>query len=179
MAEAVKEANAVADRFRKERFAAGRAVKSYDRPPISADTLAALEEVGVLVDGLRKVKPKLPIYTNIVRSLREWNKLTPQEGVQFRRDLVDAFRLNLFSVSSFSLDLISNLAETTAQISSGLAGDLVHVGRGKLSMPSTTGMIRAIRQRKIVPELEAGLGSTFGGEQLLSQPARLRDILTL
>lgn len=166
---ATKEMNKQADVFHKQRFAAGRTVGAYNRPAFSADVIAAYQRAGVLLEGLRNPKNRVPIDTNIVESLKRWDDLTPGESVQLRRDLVDSVRLNLFAPTSFTLDLISNLAETGAQVSSGLMGDMVHIARGNPSMPALTGMWRAIQNRRRVGAVEEKLGYTYAGEPIPGQ----------
>lgn len=163
--------NALAKEFRAQRFAAGRSVKRFDRP-VPEDVLAALQEAGVMTEWLGRAKPRLPIYTNILRSLRHFPSLTQPERRQFVRDLVDAWRLNLFSVTSWSLDFVGNASEISMQVASGAGRDLVQVLRGSPNFPSLQALFRAVKDRALhagvpLPEkLEAGLGATIGGERI-------------
>ena len=165
--------NDAAKEFRKVRFAAGRAVKRFDRPVLTEDVLEALKQAGVMTEWLQHAKPKLPIYTNILDKLRHGSKLRdPQERRQFGRDLVDAFRLNLFSVSSWTLDLVGNAAQMAAQTAGGTGRDVVHLLKGNPSFPSLQGFFRAVRDRAIHigepldKRIEEGLGTTIGGERI-------------
>jgi hypothetical protein len=154
------------------RSAAGRAVHRFNEP-IPANVIQRLREAGVLSDGARFAKERVPLATNIVDSLRRWSELTDAEKKQFGRDLVDHFRLNLFSVSSWTLDLIGNASEFVGQLAGGAARDLVHVATtGNVSFPSMQGLMRAIRYRiehrleTLPPELEKELGRTVSGEKI-------------
>ena len=163
--------NALAREFRAQRFAAGRSVKRFDRP-VPEDVLAALQEAGVMTEWLGRAKPRVPIYTNILRSFRHFPSLTQPERRQFVRDLVDAWRLNLFAVTSWSLDFVGNSSEISMQVAGGAGRDLVQVVRGSPNFPSLQGLFRALKDRALhagvpLPErLEAGLGATVGGERV-------------
>lgn len=157
---AVATFNQRAVEFRKLRFAAGRAVKTFDRPPVPADVIAAVNEAGAITEGLQSAKAKLPIYTNIVRSVKNYRNLTPAEAQQLGTDLIDAWRLNLFSVTSWTLDLVGNAAEVASQVGGGIGRDLGHVVQGRLTFPSLQGFIRAMRGKTLPEQVMAGIAES-------------------
>ena len=164
--------NQAAIQFRKLRFAAGRAVKRFDRP-VPEDVILALQQAGVMTDWLKHAKPRLPIYTNILKSLRAPGNLRdPAERRQFIRDVVDAWRLNLFAVTSWTLDLIGNASEIGAQVTGGVGRDVVHLAQGRATFPSLQGWFQAIRDRAVrigqptIDRIEEGLGTSIGGERI-------------
>ena len=163
--------NALSQEFRAQRFAAGRAVKRFDRP-VPSDILDALHEAGVLTDWLQRAKPKIPIYTNLLRSVREWGSLGEADRRQAFRDLVDAWRLNLFAVTSWTLDLVGNASEITMQVAGGVGRDTAQLLRGHANVPSLQGLFRAFRDRALhrgeplEERIEAGVGRTIGGERI-------------
>jgi hypothetical protein len=121
-----------------------------------------------------------PIYNAIAARLRNIGSLDQQGWQELRRYLVDAWRLNLFSVTSFSLDVVSNTAEHAAQRVEGAGYDLMHVLKtGRLTLPSTAGFFAALRQRvthagqPLDARLEAAFGRTVSGEtDILGSPSR-------
>ena len=166
LTEAQRVFNNEVNRFRRLRFAAGRSVKRFDVPP---ELAAALREAGVLTGGLRSAKARLPIYTNIMRSLKNLHQLSPTEQQQFARDLVDAWRLNLFAVTSWTLDLGGNLTETAAQVGGAVGRDLGHVLGGRLTFPSLQGFFRAIRMkgRALPTQAAEGIEQQVAGGELV------------
>lgn len=173
MADVIRKANAAANEFRKLRFAAGRSVYRFNRP-IPPDVIASLEEMGVLTENLTKAKVRLPIYTNIIRGIKEWKTLGPSDWRQFRADLVDAWRLNLFSATSWTLDLFGNAGELTAQLGGSIGRDIGHAVQGKLTFPSLRAYFRALRHpistikgsRLPAPAAEAVGAKIVSGEQI-------------
>lgn len=147
MQKAVRLAEKAAKDFTKQRFASGRTVRAFN-DPIPPEVAETLKEVGILLPGLKSVRQRLPLYNNIWRSLKEFPNLTGGEKLQFARDLVDAWRLNLFSVTSWTLDLIGNASELGVQAVGGISRDLGHVVQGKLTFPSIQGFFRAVRNRE-------------------------------
>lgn len=163
--EAVKQAS-------KQRYAAGRTVASYN-VPLPADVIGTLRSAGMILDGIRNIKERTPIATNILRGIRNWKKLTPVERQQFFRDLVDHMRFNLFSVTSWTLDAVQNLAEAGAQVVGGVGHDIVYAARtSQFQAPAMEGMLRAIRFRwanrfkEMGEEFEGAFGKTVSGEKV-------------
>jgi len=150
--------NREAASFRKLRFAAGRAVKTFDRPPIAPELTESLRSAGALLDGLGQAKARLPLYTNIVRSFRRYPSLTSAERGQLGRDLVDAWRLNLFSVTSWTLDLVGNATELTSQASEAAGRDLGHVIQGRVTFPNLGAFFRALRHTELPASVMEGVG---------------------
>jgi len=169
MENAVRRLNQAVEEANVQRFVANRILKSYDGP-IPKDVIETMRTQGVLLNGLRDVQAKVPITTNIIESIQNWGNLTPKQRFQFTKDLVDQFRLNLFSPFSWTLDFLGNAAELTAQAVGGAGHDIVYLRHGKLSLPASQGLIHAIRSRlaargaPILPTAEEGLGTTIGGE---------------
>lgn len=171
--QATRGLNALAKEFRAQRFAAGRSVKRFDRP-VPGDVLDALRQAGVMAQWLesKTIEPRRPIYTNILHGLRNFRSLTEPEQRQFGRDLVDAWRLNLFSVTSWTLDLVGNATEISALTSGAVGRDLVQAARGHPTAPSLRGMFMALRDRAlhvgepIDAKVEEGLRATVGGEKI-------------
>jgi hypothetical protein len=161
------------------RTTAGRQVQRFNRG-IPLDVIDRLREAGLIAGNLRDVRNRAPIASNILHGLRNWKTLTAAERQQFGRDLVDHFRLNLFSVSSWTLDAVGNAAELAGQVGAGLGRDLVHVVQGNPTFPSMQGLWRAIRAqgtlsemlarrsvtKPLEPDVEARLGTTQHGERL-------------
>lgn len=154
------------------RSAAGRAVKQFDRPPEAV--FQKLREAGLLVGNLKTVREKVPITTNIIQSLRKMTKegLSDAEKDQLKRDILDQYRLNLFTVTSWTLDAVGNAAEAAVQGAEGVSRDLVRVSRGDVSFPSLQGMWRAIRAtgKQLPRELEESLGQTAASERFAQAP---------
>lgn len=137
-----------------------------------------------LLRGVRILKERTPLTTSLLRGARDWSKLTHEERMGKVRDLVDHIRLNYFSVTSWSLDFISNLAETTRQVAGGIGYDLVYVTKsGETTFPSLQGFLHAIKERwtKRFQPMEEGqfrleaatrqgfeeaFGKTVGGERI-------------
>lgn len=172
LASVTAQLNQAAKEFRKVRFAAGRAVKRFDRP-IPQDALEALVQAGVMTEWLTHAKPRLPIYTNLLRVLKDISLMKePREREQALRDFVDAWRLNLFAVTSWSLDLVGNTSEGGMQVAGGIGRDIVHLLRGHATFPSLQGLFRAIRERAVhigqpvLDRIEEGLGASIGGERI-------------
>ena len=164
--EVVAAFNRTTQRFRKERFAAGRAVKSYDRPPLSATDLARLKDAGALLEGL-KVKEKLPLYTAIGDKLSRFGSLTPGERGQLAGETIDAFRLNLFPVLSFLRDIVGNASELAAQgVEAGGRDFGYAVGQGRFTAPNLQGFWRALRTagRDLPQPVAEGIGARVTGE---------------
>lgn len=112
-----------------------------------------------------------PIYNAIATRLANFRQLDQDGHAELRRALLDAWRLNLFSVTSFSLDIVSNAAELAAQRVEGAAYDLAHVLRtGRLTLPATSAFLYALRHRAtharspLDARLEAAFGRTVSGE---------------
>ena len=189
----IKESEKQAMAFRKDLATWGRIGQALQRAPkqvYSEELIQGLQRLGIAIDTPRRVKMRLPIDTQIFNSIRtiieekSWNALTPEQKSQFERNLVDTFRLNLFSPTSFTLDTGFNLTEIGVQAVSGLGGDLVHAARGYPTFPSLNGIWKALQLRKnlfresdpdvlaklksrwMVPEVEAGLGRTALGERI-------------
>lgn len=156
--------NRQVEQFRKLRFAAGRAVKTFDVPP---DLAAALREAGVLTSGLRTASVRLPIYTNLLKSLRNITRLTQTEQQAFLRDLVDAWRLNLFAVTSWTLDLGGNLTETFAQVGGAAGRDIGHALGGRLTFPSLKGFFRALKRSPLPAPISEGIEQQVAGGELV------------
>ncbi len=128
-----------------------------------------LRQTGRLAEGLRDAKIRRPIYTNIVESIRNWGELDPGQKMQLWHDIVDAFRLNLFSVTSFSLDLMTNLGEIGGQIAAGAGEDVVKMKNGQV-FPNLRGFMQALGHRverqPMHPAILDAMGHTAGGEIL-------------
>lgn len=165
VAAARKAAEDAVKRWQVYRSAAGRAVQSFNRP-IPGDIIQGLREAGILIDG---VKQRLPLDENIVRSVANWDKLTSTEKLQVGKDLVNSFRLNLFSVTSWTLDFIGNAAEMGAQTSEALGRDLFQVVKGNPTLPSLRAMMRALRvgSEGLLTATKTGrkIASKMGGSQ--------------
>ena len=155
------------------RTSAGRAVKRFDRP-IPQDVILRLREAGLIAGNLTDVRRRAPIASNILDSLKRWEQLTDAEKKHFYRDLVDHFRLNLFSTTSWTLDAVGNASELAGQLGGGMGRDLVHVLNGNPTFPSMQGLWRAIRAkapfRELAPDIEAQLDTTVAGERLRRTP---------
>ena len=151
------------------RTSAGRAVQRFNRP-IPRDVIDRLREAGLIAGNLRDVHARAPIASNILHGLQNWGTLSHPEKVRFAKDVVDHFRLNLFSVTSWTLDMIGNASELTGQAGAGLGHDLVRVVKGDPTFPSLQGAFRAIRAnpafRELSPDIEHALETTVGGERL-------------
>ena len=167
-----------------QRFVTNRIMKSYDLP-IPADVIQTLQDTGALVKGLREVKERVPIATNILNSLKRWNDLKPAERSQLWRDVVDHVRLNLFATTSFTLDAFGNAAELTAQTVGGVAHDIVYLTRaGTASFPATQGLFRALRDRAanfaqpMAQAFEESFGKTFSGEKITGGATGARGAFT-
>lgn len=116
-----------------------------------------------------EIGKRLPLYTSILeagKTFIEKGKLTVGEGSQLARDVIDSIRLNLFSVTSFSLDMIGNATEIGAQVAAGVGKDLVQVAKGHVNFPSLQAVIRTIKDRPRVAGVEKGLELTAIGEKL-------------
>jgi len=169
--EVERELGGIVKKWRQQRFVMGRGVKAFDKP-IPDDVIQTLEDVGLLVRGMRRVQPELPLYEALLRDVTRLHKMTGAEHQRAFRNLVDAWRYNLFSATSFTLDTIGNTTELLTQTGGLVARDLYHVVKGK---PAFTGM-RAIRRAivgrwknrgKPLPQnLEEALGFTAYGEAL-------------
>jgi hypothetical protein len=164
------------------RTSAGRAVKRFDRP-IPQEVIQRLREAGLIAGNLTEVRRRAPIASNILDSLKRWDQLTDAEKKHFYRDLVDHFRLNLFSTTSWTLDAVGNASELAGQIGGGIGRDLVHVLNGNPTFPSMQGLWRAIRMaerpgrairgdfiKELAPDIEAQLDTTVAGERLRRTP---------
>jgi len=120
-----------------------------------------------------------PIYNAIATRLAQVHQLDEQGARELGRYLVDAWRLNLFSVTSFSLDIVANAAELAAQRIEGAGYDLVHALRtGRLSLPATSAFVAALRhrashaRRPLDARLEEAFGRTVSGEtDILGAPS--------
>lgn len=161
------EANIKAKEFRRLRFAAGRSVGRFNKG-IPRDVIETLKEIGVDITNLRKgVKDRMPLYTSILDKMKRIRELVPTERAQLKTDLIDAFRLNLFSLGSFSLDMVGNATELTGQLAGGLVRDIVRVVKGKADFSSTQAVFRALKMEKKLPQTIAGeLGFTVSGEAI-------------
>lgn len=175
---AVKRLEASVRLAERQRLAAGRTVESYN-VPLPEDVTQTLRDAGLLIGRLKNIRERVPIASNILRSLRNWRNLSELERRQFARDLVDHFRLNLFAVTSWTLDLVGNLSEIGAQVAGGAAADVVYVARtGEPTFPSLQGFFRAIRERAVRrgqpmgPELEEAFGRTVSGERIPGKAGR-------
>jgi len=157
-------------RWQVYRSAAGRAVQTFNRP-IPLDIIQGLREAGMLIDG---VKQRLPLDENIVRSAANWDKLTTTEKLQVGKDIVNSFRLNLFSVSSWTLDFIGNAAELGAQTGEALGRDLFQTVKGNPTIPSLRGMVRALRVGS-----EGLLTGTKTGRKIVSKIAGAQPLRRL
>ncbi len=151
------------------RSSAGRAVQRFNRP-IPRDVIDRLREAGLIAGNLRDVRARAPIASNILESLKHWDTLSDAGKKQFARDVVDHFRLNLFSVTSWTLDMIGNASELTGQAGAGVGHDLVRLAKGDPTFPSLQGAFRAIRAnpafRELPKDIEHALETTVGGERL-------------
>ena len=171
LGDATQRLNALATEFRAQRFAAGRSVRQF-QVPVPQDLVDALRAAGIMTDFLKAPKAKLPIYTNILRSIRHFDELTQAERGQFARDLVDAWRLNLFSVTSWTLDFVGNASEISMQVTGGVGRDVMHALKGHPNFPSMQGLFRALKDRAVdfgqpvTAPVEEGLGLTIGGERI-------------
>ncbi len=173
----INQLNLASKNFRKHQAAASRGLSRFNKP-IPADVLETMKELGIEMKGLKSIRQRLPLYTSIraqIKALRDPNispKLKQQARGQLGRDLVDSFRLNLFSITSFSLDLVGNAAELGAQAAEGLGRDLVRVVKGNPTFPSMQATFRAIRARgknntaKLTKEITNELGFTALGEPI-------------
>ena len=163
------------------RTSAGRAVKRFDRP-IPQEVIQRLREAGLIAGNIKDVKERIPIASNILRSLRNWSTLSDPEKAQFRRDLVDHFRLNLFSTTSWTLDAVGNASELAAQGGAGIGRDLVLMAKGQPYFPSMQALFRTIRTKTqlpswrqsavepMAPDVEARLETTIAGERMGRAP---------
>ena len=162
---AIRRYNLEVATFNRLRYAAGRAVKTFDQPPIPSDVIQSLREVGAITAGLKEAKARLPIYTNLLRMAKSPTLFKQQlERAQFGRDLVDAWRLNLFSVTSWTLDLVGNATELAAQTGGAVGRDLGHVVGGRATFPSLQGLFRALRRRPLPQAVQEGIGQAAGGD---------------
>jgi len=172
MDDLVKRMNKAAKEWTMQRYATNRALNSFNGA-IPKDVIDTLKQTKNLVDGLSHVKERVPITENIVNTLKKVYKrepLRPGEAAQFGKDLVEQFRLNLFSVSSWTLDLFGNAAEQVAHATSGLGYDLGHLMKGNTSFPATQGLMMSLKDLvrnpgKIAMERMAEeFGQTVSGE---------------
>jgi hypothetical protein len=135
--------------------------------PIPESAIQGLTEAANIM-RLAQIRERIPITTNIIESLKRWPELTDAEKRQFWRDLIDQYRLNLFSTTSFTLDLFGNAAEIGAQGIGGAAYDLIHLARGHPSFPSLQGFLRAIRSMRNPPQWIAdAFDRTVSGERIV------------
>lgn len=91
------------------------------------DVQDAFTKAGINLKGLKYIKEKLPILDNIVYSIDHWDKLSSFEKKQFYNNFVDAWRFNLFSLTSFTFDFAGNSAELTAQFDANVGRDIGYV----------------------------------------------------
>ena len=165
-----KRLNLAVETANVQRFATNRIMAKGYGTPIPQDVIEALQSTGNMLSGLREVQARLPITTNLIRGVRNWGKLAPAERSQFYSDLINQFKLNLFSVGSWSLDMFGNASEISAQFVGGLGYDLAHLFKGRGTLPATRGMLYAIRNRipnigkPTIPAMEEAFGQTIGGE---------------
>lgn len=168
------QAVAIAERFKKERFAANRVLQVWNQA-VKEGKLAAAQQAfrsaGVALEAVREIKPREPLFNNIANGIKNWKNLKTSEKAQVGRDLVDFMRFNMFSLTSGALDLIGNAAATTGRVLSAGGEDLFHLlGRGKADAPALRGHLWALRDRwitrkKIPTGVEEGLGyQTATGE---------------
>jgi transposase-like protein len=181
LAYAERQLNREADRFKRQRFIVNRTMLAYNRAPFSEDTLRALRRAGEDIEDLVHSKERKPMISNIMESTgkllagRSPSALSPSEWLQLKKDIIDVPRLGLFPITSALNDLRANFVETGVQGLTGLAGDLVHMVRGKGSltqgglMPSTRGMWNAMAVRRRAEAIDRGLGVTAGSEHVPGQ----------
>ena len=153
--------------FRKQNLAMGRTVRRRQFP-IPEDVIQSLQEWGRIVDGLPRMKIRLPLYDAIADKLGRWKELTPEEMSQLGAELIDVYRLNLFATSSFSLDLLGDMAEMAVQVEVGAVKDLVRLVKGNPEFPSLQGHFRVFREKRSLPsQVVEGLGRTAFGEPII------------
>lgn len=161
------------------RYAAGRSVKQFDRPGVvmakgemyalSPEVIENLQALGRVADELRDAKIRRPIYTNIYESLKHWGKLDPGQKMVLWRNIVDAFRLNLFSVTSFTLDMITNAGEIGSQLAEAGGRDLYALSKGQV-FPHLRGFMQALRWSDWNKNLMQQLAPHTAGGELINSP---------
>lgn len=156
------------------RSAGGRAVGRFNQG-VPEEVIQRLREASLIAGNLRNVRTRVPIATNILHGVKGWKDLSTAERQRVGRDIVDHFRLNLFSVTSWTLDMIGDAGELVGQVGAGLGHDFVRLGlRGDASFPSMQGVFRAIRAggpfRRLRPDIEEQLGTTVSGERMRRAP---------
>jgi hypothetical protein len=170
-----KELMSASEQFNLYRKVAGESVRLFQMTPEQAFRFAALN------DGLKALAarpPRLPLYTsikkNVLKLVNERKDLSPQAkkdlGEQLLRDSVDAWRLNLFSVTSFTLDLIGNLVAATSEGAGLIGQDLYNVMRGKPNLLGLRSMFYGLRGlgKKTPLEIEQALGTMTASGEMVS-----------
>ncbi len=169
--------NLSVQKWKLSRFASNRAVSAFNNP-FPVDVIATLKRNGEMLGMLKDVKERLPITTNIIESLKNMGRLAPAEKSQLLRDVINQFKLNLFSPLSFTLDFGTNAAEIVAQGAGHLGQDLVRVGKnGDASFSGISGLMKSLKRHASSveklgfhpepPELSALLDdTTAGGESI-------------
>ena len=163
------------------RYAAGRSVKQFDRPgavmaredlgmyALSPEVIENLQALGRVADELRDARIRRPIYTNIYESLKHWKTLDPGQKMVLWRNVVDAFRLNLFSATSFTLDAITNAGEVGSQVLEGAGRDLYALSKGQV-FPHLRGFMQALRWGDYNRSLMQVLAPHTAGGELINSP---------
>lgn len=161
-----RNAEDIAKQVRAMKTAWARMGHQFQMPP---ELIQYAKEAARYALQLREAKLRRPIYTNILESLRNWKELDPGEKKQLWRNTVDAFRLNLFSVTSFSLDAIANLSELGGQVARAAGYDLAQISKGQV-FPNLRGFMYALLSedratgKMLHPDIREALGHTTGGE---------------
>src|SRR3990167_1743179 len=155
----------LADRIAAERRQWARIGHEYQNAfdGVSEATLKELERFGINVRQM--ARPRDPITTGLIRSIRD------RKWGEAARYATDQIRLNLFSIGSWTLDMVGNASELSGQAAQAIGRDLVYAARtGQVKFPAIEGIGRAFgdRWRKASLPMDAAIeeafGQTVGGE---------------
>ena len=177
-----REYNKYSDQWFKDRMAWGRIGKAQQRPPVPADLIQFLTDVGTSINQWRSETARTPVYTALWNA-RHYNSLSPSDKFEVQNAAVNALRYNVFPLTSSSLDAILDGAELAVQHLAGVGADIGYgMSTGKWSFPNSKAISfawknarTAIQNRIYVPEFEEAMKFTAGGEPVTGN-MRIRDL---
>lgn len=130
-----------------------------------------------LLPEAEKIQGRLAVLDSL------WLNVKQRKTVGAAKDFINYLRLNLFSMGSFSLDLLGNTLSVSSRLPGYLLSDMYSLASGSRSMPRIQGIIDAIRTQgkagasalrtrdrsklySLPEDIEKELGITASGESI-------------